>query len=226
MKKNKYLLVKEKTQMQRIIYVAASFTIMYIIGLLVYVIACIGIDDVNNTYYRTNVVLLIAPINLLATVPLLIKSYKDMKNKKISFNKFSNTVTVAIVVLLVLCVCEVFAIKLFLKNNSSDKKTKELVVYENNSVDARELLANITNEQSSNTSSNTTNSSLNSQGTNSLTNETNNSLNTNVENSESNTLSDSLNSEDSSSSNSSSSNNESVVSNIETNPNGIGILVN
>ena len=77
-----YLLVKEKTQMQRIIYVAASFTIMYIIALIVYVIACIGIDDVNNTYYRTNVVLLIAPINLLATVPLLIKSYKDMKKKK------------------------------------------------------------------------------------------------------------------------------------------------
>ena len=224
-----YLLVKDKTQMQRIIYIAASFTIMYLISMLVYVLGSIGVPDVNNSYYRTYIVLLIAPINLLATVPLLIKSYKDMKKKEISFNKFSNIVTVSIVVLLVLCVCEVFAIKIFLKNNSSEAKSREVVIYENNNVSMRDLLANdLVNGQSSNTSTNTNanNTSLNSQEANILTNETNSSLNTNVENSESNTLSNSLNLEDSSSSSSISSNNESVVSNIETNPNGIGILVN
>ena len=222
-----YLMVKEKTQMQRIVYIAASFTIMYLISLIVYVIAGIGMEDVNKSYYRTNVVLLIAPVNMLATVPLLIKSYKEMKNKKISFNKFSNTVTLSIVVLLVLCVCEVFAIKLFLKNNNSEQKRNEVIIQENR-LNTKDLLTqDIINDIDSSSNSNT-NSSLNNQEANNISNETNSSVNTNVENSENiqnseeNVLSNSLNSENSISS----SENGSLVSNVEVNSNGIGLVVN
>lgn len=219
-----YLMVKDKTQMQRIIYIAVSFTIMYLISMLVYVIAAIGIDGVNTTFYRTNTVLIIAPINMLATIPLLISSYKNMKSKKISFNKFSNNVTISIVVLLVLCVCEIFAIKLFLKKNNEEVKRNYVVIEENNSV-AGELTRDLLNELSENTNSNITsnsvNESLNSQVTNELSNVIDNNLNTEDNNSEENNLSNSLNSE-----NATSSENESRVSNVETNPNGIGILVN
>ena len=218
-----YLMVKEKTQMQRIVYVAASFTIMYLISMIVYVIAGIGMENINKSYYRTNMVLLIAPINMLATVPLLIKSYKDMKKKKINFNKFSNTVTVSLVVLLVLCVCEVFAIKLFLKHNNSEAKTNDVIIKENRFNAGDILTEELINELENSTDINTISNS-NSQEINDLSNETNNidTNDENVESSENNVLSNSLNTEDSIISNSE----NSVVSNVETNSNGIGLVVN
>lgn len=86
-----YQFVKRLPQKERLVFIAVSIAIHYMLVSLVYWIASWGLGyEVSSDY----IILVFVPINTLLTIPIFANAYHKVKEKKMKKNTFRNTIII------------------------------------------------------------------------------------------------------------------------------------
>ena len=103
-----YQFVKKMPKKDKLIFIAASFAVNYMLILLVYTLSGIGMNASIHSSAEAFVTYVFVPVNVILFVPFLAFSYVKMKEKKLKPENFIKRVIIMFVVIIVVLVLEFF----------------------------------------------------------------------------------------------------------------------
>lgn len=103
-----YFLIKALDKKEKIIFIAVSIAIIYMLVSLVYMLSSIGIDANVAQKCKSFITYLFVPVNMIITVPFIAKGYEKLKNKKIDKRQFINRCIASGIIILIILVIEFF----------------------------------------------------------------------------------------------------------------------
>lgn len=184
-----YQFVKKLPKMNKIIFIAASFAIVYLLVSIIYWISGFGIEKNINEAAKDFIIFAFVPVNVIIFIPFIASKYNKLMLKKIQKEDLIKTVVIVSILAFIVLTIEGFYFKGMKKNikqvnetltkqtqkeekEQSDLSTNETIT---NNVTSNEIITNNTNEIRANVIINTTNDSIvnNQTSNNFLTNEQN-----------------------------------------------------
>ena len=103
-----YQLIKKLEKKQKLIIIAISVALMYMLVSLIYWISGFGINKEIHEQTKSFIIYLFVPVNMLIFVPYLTIQYKKVRAKEISTEKFSKKIVWVVIVLIIVVVVEYF----------------------------------------------------------------------------------------------------------------------
>lgn len=103
-----YQLIKKLEKKQKLIIIASSVALMYMLVSLIYWISGFGINKEIHEQTKSFIIYLFVPVNMLIFVPYLTIQYKKVRAKEISTEKFSKKIVWVVIVLIIVVVVEYF----------------------------------------------------------------------------------------------------------------------
>lgn len=117
-----YQFIKKQQKMDKIIFIAISFAIIYILVSITYWISGIGMDAKVNTAAKDFITYIFVPINVILFIPFVANKYNKLKMKKIAKEEFIKTIIKVSIAILIALVIECFYFK-NIKQNIKDLTT-------------------------------------------------------------------------------------------------------
>ena len=114
-----YQILKKVPKKEILIFMAASFAIMYILVSIVYWLSGFGIDTQVHESAKNMIIYLFVPVDVILFIPYLAVQYRKLKEKSPDYKKIANKVSIVCVLLLVTLVIEFF----YFKNIQNNIKT-------------------------------------------------------------------------------------------------------
>ena len=184
-----YQFVKKLPKMNKIIFIAASFAIVYLLVSIIYWISGFGIEKNINEEAKDFIIFAFVPVNVIIFIPFIASKYNKLMLKKIQKEDLIKTVVIVSILAFIVLTIEGFYFKGMKKNikqvnetltkqtqkeekEQSDLSTNETIT---NNVTSNEIITNNANEIRANIIINTTNDSI-------VNNQTSNNFLTNEEN--------------------------------------------
>ncbi len=184
-----YQFVKKLPKMNKIIFIAASFAIVYLLVSIIYWISGFGIEKNINEAAKDFIIFAFVPVNVIIFIPFIASKYNKLMLKKIQKEDLIKTVVIVSILAFIVLTIEGFYFKGMKKNikqvnetltkqtqkeekEQSDLSTNETIT---NNVTSNEIITNNANEIRANIIINTTNDSI-------VNNQTSNNFLTNEEN--------------------------------------------
>lgn len=175
-----YQFVKKMPKKDKLIFIAASFAVNYMLILLVYTLSGIGMNASIHSSAETFVTYVFVPVNVILFVPFLAFSYVKMKEKKLKPENFIKRVIIMFVVIIVVLVLEFFYFR-SVQNNiekiNQDQTKQNEPIQENlqENKDMTNAVQNVIGNEATNETSHPMNQNQTSQGnqiirTNTITN--------------------------------------------------------
>lgn len=133
-----YQFIKRLPKMDKIIFIAASFGIAYVLVSFVYWISGFGIDDAVNQAAKTFITYVFVPVNIILLAPFIATKYNKWRTKEIENEEFIKRVIVVGIIAVVILVIECFYfrnIKQNIMNVQENMKSVELNGQEQNNED-------------------------------------------------------------------------------------------
>ncbi len=97
---------------RKLMYTMIAFGIIYILTLIIYFFSSLGIDNKNISDSSQNMITFtFVPINTIILLPILIKTFNNRKNRKISTSQLNRTAIIILVVAIILVVLEFFCFR-------------------------------------------------------------------------------------------------------------------
>lgn len=158
-----YQFVKKMQVMEKTIFIAVSFAIIYILVSITYGISGIGIDSRINEAAKEFITFIFVPVNVIILVPFIASKYNKLKFGEISKEEFIKRLVVVGIVGIIILTIEGF----YFKN------VKENIKILNNTIQQNST-SNDENEQ--NLNSNDKIDSVNQIETNTIKNDRNNEI--------------------------------------------------
>lgn len=136
-----YQFVKRFQGKEKLIVIAVSIAIMYILISFVYWISGFGIDEKIHEQAKSFVTYLFVPVNVILFIPYMALQYTKLKERQIKKEKFFKRTIVVIVLLVIVLVMEYFYFGNIQKNiiKMTDKLEQE------NKIDENKILNSILN---------------------------------------------------------------------------------
>lgn len=103
-----YQIIKKMPKRNKIIFLAISVAIMYILVSIVYWISGFGIDAKIHSALKNFVTYLFVPINVVLFVPYFALQYKKFIHKQLKVEQFSKKLSILVTILIVVLVVEYF----------------------------------------------------------------------------------------------------------------------
>lgn len=116
-----YQFIKKLEKKQKLLFIAISVAIMYILISIVYWFSGFGIDETVHEESKNFVLYLFVPVNVILFVPYFASQYMKVRLKQIKVEKFINKLATLIVLLIVVLVFEYF----YFRNIQVNIKTME-----------------------------------------------------------------------------------------------------
>lgn len=116
-----YQFIKKLEKKQKLLFIAISVAIMYILISIVYWFSGFGIDETVHEESKNFVLYLFVPVNVILFVPYFASQYMKVRLKHIKVEKFINKLATLIVLLIVVLVFEYF----YFRNIQVNIKTME-----------------------------------------------------------------------------------------------------
>ena len=176
-----YQFIKKLENKEKIIIIAISIAIMYILISITYWISGFGINATIHEQSKNFITYLFVPVNMILFVPYLAYQYVNVKEKKIKKEKFLKKVMITSCLLLAVLVIEFFYFRNIQNNittignnannisnetqgNAMQNETQENIAQEENANETKENIAqeenanetkeNITQEENANETQN------------------------------------------------------------------------
>lgn len=159
-----YQFIKKQSKKDKIIFIAISFAIIYILVSITYWISGIGMDQKINAVAKDFITYIFVPINVIVFIPFVASKYNKLKIQKATSTEFTKTIIKVSIAILIALVIECFYFKgmkqnisdlsMTMKNQLEQKNgtNKENVTNEiiTNNVNINDIENNTNNKQSEN----------------------------------------------------------------------------
>lgn len=142
-----YQFIKKQSKKDKIIFIAISFAIIYILVSITYWISGIGMDKKVNAVAKDFITYIFVPINVIIFIPFVASKYNKLKIKKATSKEFAKTIIKVSVAILIALVIECFYFKSIKQNISDLSMTMKSTLEQKNSNEetTNEILANTVN---------------------------------------------------------------------------------
>ena len=146
-----YQFIKKLTKMDKIIFIAGSFAIAYILVSIIYWISGFGIDSRINDGAKDFITYIFVPVNVIILAPFVATKYNKWKTKEIEKEEFIKRLILIGIIAIIILIIECFYFRNIKQNIMDTAKSAELKGQETNTIlenaiDDNETGANITNE--------------------------------------------------------------------------------
>ncbi len=167
-----YQFVKKLPKMNKIIFIAASFAIVYLLVSIMYWISGFGIEKNINEAAKDFIIFAFVPVNVIIFIPFIANKYNKLMLKKIKKEDFIKTIVIVSILALIVLTIECLYFKGMKKNI---KQVNETVTKQTQQNEDKQ------SELSTNKIENTTiNSIIENEQTNSIKNEKINNISNNI----------------------------------------------
>lgn len=167
-----YQFVKKLPKMNKIIFIAASFAIVYLLVSIMYWISGFGIEKNINEAAKDFIIFAFVPVNVIIFIPFIANKYNKLMLKKIEKEDFIKTIVIVSILALIVLTIECLYFKGMKKNI---KQVNETVTKQTQQNEDKQ------SELSTNKIENTTiNSIIENEQTNSIKNEKINDISNNI----------------------------------------------
>lgn len=167
-----YQFVKKLPKMNKIIFIVASFAIVYLLVSVIYWISGFGIEKNINEAAKDFIIFAFVPVNVIIFIPFIANKYNKLMLKKIKKEDFIKTIVIVSILALIVLTIECLYFKGMKKNI---KQLNETVTKQTQQNEDKQ------SELSTNKIENTTiNSIIENEQTNSIKNEKINDISNNI----------------------------------------------
>jgi hypothetical protein len=147
-----YQIIKKMPKRNKIIFLAISVAIMYILVSIVYWISGFGIDAKIHSALKNFVTYLFVPINVVLFVPYFALQYKKFIHKQLKVEQFSKKLSILVTILIVVLVVEYFYFVNIQKNVKNIQENAQQT--QSNEIQSNEVQNNETKNNEEQTSEN------------------------------------------------------------------------
>lgn len=144
-----YQFIKRLGSKEKLVFIAISVAIIYILLTIIYWFSGFGIDEKIHESSKSFIIYLFVPINLILFVPFIASAYMKLKQNKIKVDKFLNICIRVVMVYLIFLVIQFFYFK-----NIQNNINKNINDMENNSNQAEKEILNSIDNKTTNSISN------------------------------------------------------------------------
>lgn len=137
-----YQFIKKQSKKDKIIFIAISFAIIYILVSITYWISGIGMDKKINAVAKDFITYIFVPINVIIFIPFVASKYNKLKIQKATSKEFTKTIINVSIAILIALVIECFYFKGMKQNISDLSMTMKNQLEQKNSTNKE----NVTNE--------------------------------------------------------------------------------
>ena len=136
-----YQFIKKLEKKEKIIFIAVSVAIVYILILIVYWISGFNIDKSIHEQSKDFITYIFVPVNVILFVPYIASGYMKYRDKKISAEKFIKRVFKISIFAIIVLIIEFFYFKNIQLN------IKQMVYETQSNIIVNEEIENVLNEQ-------------------------------------------------------------------------------
>lgn len=147
-----YQIIKKMPKRNKIIFLAISVAIMYILVSIVYWISGFGIEAKIHSALKNFVTYLFVPINVVLFVPYFALQYKKFIHKQLKVEQFSKKLSILVTILIVVLVVEYFYFVNIQKNVKNIQENAQQT--QSNEIQSNEVQNNETKNNEEQTSEN------------------------------------------------------------------------
>lgn len=122
-----YQFIKKIEKKEKLIFIAISVALMYILISIVYWFSGFGIDEKVHETSKSFVVYLFVPVNVILFIPYFASQYMKLKLKQIKIEKFANKLSTLLVLLIVVLVAEYFYFRNIQENIKTMNDTQNVI---------------------------------------------------------------------------------------------------
>ena len=122
-----YQFIKKLEKKEKLIFIAISVALMYILISIVYWFSGFGIDEKVHETSKSFVVYLFVPVNVILFIPYFASQYMKLKLKQIKIEKFANKLSTLLVLLIVVLVAEYFYFRNIQENIKTMNDTQNVI---------------------------------------------------------------------------------------------------
>lgn len=138
-----YQFIKKIEKKEKLIFIAISVALMYILISIVYWFSGFGIDEKVHETSKSFVVYLFVPVNVILFIPYFASQYMKLKLKQIKIEKFANKLSTLLVLLIVVLVAEYFYFRNIQENiktmNDTQNVTQNTQIETQNEIISNEI---------------------------------------------------------------------------------------
>lgn len=111
-----YQFIKKLPKMDKIIFIAASFAIVYVAVSFIYWISGFGIDNKINDTIKDFIVYIFVPVNVILLVPFIATKYNKWKQKELTNEKLIQRIIIIMIIGIIILTIETFYFKKIKQN--------------------------------------------------------------------------------------------------------------
>lgn len=138
-----YQFIKKLEKKEKLIFIAISVALMYILISIIYWFSGFGINEAVHEASKNFVLYLFVPVNVILFIPYFASQYMKLKLKQIKIEKFANKLSTLIVLLIVVLVMEYFYFRNIQENiktmNDTQNVTQNTQVETQNEIISNEI---------------------------------------------------------------------------------------
>ena len=155
-----YQFVKKMSKMNKIIFIAISFAVNYMLVSFVCMLSAWGMEETIIEQSKTYLTYVFVPVNIILSIPFLVTSYQKYKDKKLKPEKFVKRGIAVGIFMVIVLVIEYFYFQSVFENiidiseNVQNGNQIDTNVQANETI-TNEIENNITNEEQANEITNT-----------------------------------------------------------------------
>lgn len=160
-----YQFIKKLPKTEKIIFIAISFAIIYVLVSIIYWISGFGIDSRINEAAKDFITFTFVPVNVILLVPFVATKYNKLRFKEIGKSEFIKRLIIVGIVGIVILIMECFYFKDMknnieilnndvLENNEEEQNTENTNIL-TNEIYTNEIGVNVTNVEVLNETTNT-----------------------------------------------------------------------
>lgn len=142
-----YQFIKRLPKMEKIIFIGASFAIMYVLVSISYWISSFGIEETVNEALKSFIIYIFVPVNVIILIPFVArKYYKWRQNETDKESLIKRVIIVSIIGVIILAVQTIY-FKQIKKNIEAMKPTISLEDELQNEIPSKSMENTLTNEE-------------------------------------------------------------------------------
>lgn len=142
-----YQFIKRLPKMEKIIFIGASFAIMYVLVSISYWISSFGIEETVNEALKSFIIYIFVPVNVIILIPFVArKYYKWRQNETDKESLIKRVIIVSIVGVIILAVQTIY-FKQIKKNIEAMKPVISLQDELQNEIPSKSMENTLTNEE-------------------------------------------------------------------------------
>lgn len=142
-----YQFIKRLPKMEKIIFIGASFAIMYVLVSISYWISSFGIEETVNEALKSFIIYIFVPVNVIILIPFVARKYYKWRQNEIDKESLIKRVIIVSIVGVIILAVQTIYFKQIKKNIEAMKPTISLDNELQNEIPSKPMENTLTNEE-------------------------------------------------------------------------------